>query len=319
MNVWNFLKQKIEENKKAILLVVIDHSGSSSGQAGFKMAVASDGTLFGSIGGGQSEFSLVEKAKAMLVSGTTENSIKKEIHRENGKEERSGMICSGEQWVAFYPISGRDLRIVAEIEHAVQERQKGMIHFTQQGFNFNENEKQKHSHKNPVSSENEWDLADPTDKEKQIYIFGAGHVGLALSKIMHALDFTIHIFDDRKDLNTLRDNIYANHSKIVDYKSVSHLIPEGENIFVVIMTFGHLSDEIVLRQLISKNIKYLGMMGSAKKVASIYKNLAEEGTPASILKKVDAPVGIPIGSQTPAEIAVSIAAKIIEVKNLKES
>jgi len=319
MNVWNFLKQKIEENIKAILLVVIDHSGSSPGQAGFKMAVASDGTFFGSIGGGQSEFSLVEEAKTMLVSGTTENSIKKEIHRENGKEESSGMICSGEQWVAFYPISGKDRRIVAEIEHAVQERQKGMIHFTHQGIVFNENETQKHSHKNPVSSENEWDLADPTDKEKQIYIFGAGHVGLALSKIMHSLEFTIHIFDDRKDLNTLRDNTYANHSRIIDYTSVSHLVPEGENSYVVIMTFGHLSDEVVLRQLISKKIKYLGMMGSAKKVATIYQNLAEEGTSASLLEKVDAPIGIPIGSQTPAEIALSIAAKIIEVKNLKGS
>jgi xanthine dehydrogenase accessory factor len=154
-------------------------------------------------------------------------------------------------------------------------------------------------------------------RENELYIFGAGHVGLALSRVMSALDFTIHIFDDRKDLSTLADNKYANQSALIDYKSISQLVPEGENIFVVIMTFGHQSDEVVLRQLVSKNLKYLGMMGSSKKVASIFRNLSADGITSSVLKKINAPIGIPIGSQTPAEIAISIAAKIIEVKNRK--
>lgn len=317
MNVWTFLKHNIEEKKKAILLVVIDHSGSSPGQAGFKMAVSSDGILFGSVGGGQSEFVMVEKAKEVLKNENPRIFLRQEIHQKDAAKNSSGMICSGEQWVAYYPISIQNIELVTEIEEAIAKEKKGMIHFTQDGITFNENETQKHSHKNRVTSEFEWDLADPVGRGNELYIFGAGHVGLALSRVMSALDFTIHIFDDRKDLSTLADNKYANQSALIDYKLISQLVPEGENIFVVIMTFGHQSDEVVLRQLISKNLKYLGMMGSSKKVASIFKNLSADGFPAAVLKKTNAPIGIPIGSQTPAEIAISIAAKIIEVKNKK--
>jgi xanthine dehydrogenase accessory factor len=318
MNIWTFLKQTINDNKKAILLVVIDHLGSSPGQAGFKMAVTSDGKLYGSVGGGQSEFEMVERAKKILETKNPEIFLRNEVHQKNATENNSGMICSGEQWVAYYPVTINNLELVGTISDAVRNGQEGIIHFTQDGISFHENEKQKHSHKNRITSQTEWHLANLVGKGNEVYIFGAGHVGLALSRTMSALDFTIHIFDDRKDLNTLSDNNYADYSAIVDYNSVSHLVPEGESTFVVIMTFGHQSDEVVLRQLISKNLKYLGMMGSSKKVASIFKNLATEGISASELKKINAPIGIPIGSQTPAEIAISIAAKIIEVKNSKD-
>jgi xanthine dehydrogenase accessory factor len=81
------------------------------------------------------------------------------------------------------------------------------------------------------------------------------------------------------------------------------------------MTFGHKSDMTVLKQLLGKNIKYLGMMGSDKKVAKIFETLKSEGYPDEMLGNVHAPIGIKINSQTPVEIAISIAAEIIQVKN----
>ena len=114
--------------------------------------------------------------------------------------------------------------------------------------------------------------------------------------------------------NTLNNNIYADKKHLVDYAKIEDVAPQGESVYVVIMTFGHKSDQDVLQKLIGKNYKYLGLMGSKAKVARLYENIGynpeEKGVP-----KVYSPIGISIKSKTPMEIAVSIAAEIISVKN----
>ena len=81
------------------------------------------------------------------------------------------------------------------------------------------------------------------------------------------------------------------------------------------MTVAHKSDATVLKQLVTKKLKYLGMIGSKTKTKTIYENLMKEGVQEADLAKVDAPIGLSINSKTTAEIAISIAAKIIQVKN----
>jgi xanthine dehydrogenase accessory factor len=81
------------------------------------------------------------------------------------------------------------------------------------------------------------------------------------------------------------------------------------------MTHGHLADETVLEQLAPLSFAYLGMMGSAAKVAGIFERLISRGISKRDLDRVRAPIGLPIGSKTPPEIALSIAAEIIRVKN----
>jgi xanthine dehydrogenase accessory factor len=113
----------------------------------------------------------------------------------------------------------------------------------------------------------------------------------------------------------MRENQAAHFSKVISYSEAGEQLPDGDNIYAVIMTFGHKSDEKVLRQLLGRPIKYLGMMGSSRKVKKIFENLRSEGIEEELLKRVDAPIGMDIGSQTPPEIAISVAAKIIQVKN----
>ena len=81
------------------------------------------------------------------------------------------------------------------------------------------------------------------------------------------------------------------------------------------MSFGHKFDQIILKQLLPKKLKYLGMIGSKHKVQSIYDNLRELGFTNDDFARVDSPIGLSIKSQTPAEIAISIAAKVIQVRN----
>jgi xanthine dehydrogenase accessory factor len=125
----------------------------------------------------------------------------------------------------------------------------------------------------------------------------------------------VKIFDNRENINTLKENTFAHEKQIVDYKEVGVLVPDGFNVYVVIVTFSHKSDQMVLWQMLGKKIKYLGMMGSEMKVKTIFEKLREESVPQEQLDRVFAPIGLAINSASPEEVAVSIAAQIISVKN----
>ena len=127
-------------------------------------------------------------------------------------------------------------------------------------------------------------------------------------------DFKIHLLDDRDGLNTFVDNDFAHVKLTVDYTRISDFVPEGNTHYVVIMTVGYRSDDVVLRGLLSKNFKYIGLLGSQSKVNTMFQNLRNEGAGESVLRKIHAPIGISLKSQTPEEIAVSIAAEIIKVR-----
>ena len=101
MDFWQQLLTQLQQDKKVYLLTVIENFGSSPGRKGFKMLVADDGFIFGSVGGGVMEFTLVEEVKELLQKENQPIFFRKQIHQGNGKD-KSGMICSGEQTVVFH-------------------------------------------------------------------------------------------------------------------------------------------------------------------------------------------------------------------------
>jgi len=139
---------------------------------------------------------------------------------------------------------------------------------------------------------------------------------MAFSKLMRGMDFYIHLYDDRKDLPTMIKNDAAHEKHIIDnYTELSKLISSGINHYVVIMTFGYRTDDTALKALLGKEFKYLGLLGSKTKVEKMFDDYREEGVKENWLKRIHTPVGLAIKSQTPEEIAISIAAEIIKVKN----
>ena len=100
-----------------------------------------------------------------------------------------------------------------------------------------------------------------------------------------------------------------------NYSTIARHIPSGQNNYVVIMTFGYRTDDEAIDLLINKNFKYFGVLGSAKKIEEMFDGYKREGFDDNVLQKIHAPIGLPIRSQSPEEIAVSIAAEIIKVKN----
>ncbi len=110
--------------------------------------------------------------------------------------------------------------------------------------------------------------------------------------------------------------LYLNkHYFIANYEEIHQEIKAGDNSYVVLMSFGYQTDKTILKSVLQKNFKYLGMMGSQEKVKKLFDELEEEGFTKAQLASVHAPVGLPIFSKTPEEIAVSILAEIIRVKN----
>ena len=314
--LFSFINDCLNENKPVMLMTVVDSQGSSPGKVGFKLAVSSNGQLKGSIGGGTMEHRLVERAKKELKQEKLPAPyLLFQDHQPEAEENRSGLICSGNQTIIFYALTQADQKIILNILATLNQGEKGVLELNTQQLSFEKGAQLPQPSEAKVVSENDWTYREQLGLPDAIYIFGGGHVGLAVSKLFRMLNFQVHIFDNRKNLNTLTENGFAHEKKVINYLEAGSYVPEGYNVYVIIVSFAHKSDEQLLKQMLHKKIKYLGMMGSEKKVATIFENLQHEGFDPALLKKVHSPIGIPIKSETPEEIAVSIAAQIIDVKN----
>ena len=158
---------------------------------------------------------------------------------------------------------------------------------------------------------------EKTGHKNILHIIGGGHCALALSELMRKMDFFVCVYDERDELNTMNANLFAHEKRIVkSYTDLTHLISEGKNVYVVIMTFGYRSDDLALRSLLGKSFKYIGMLGSKNKIEKMFEEYRRENMDTALLEKIKAPIGLFIKSETTDEIAVSIAAEIIAAKNI---
>ncbi len=147
-----------------------------------------------------------------------------------------------------------------------------------------------------------------------LLIVGGGHIGLSLATIGAHVGFSVAVLDDRE--------LYANAERfpmadrVMCGDFVEHLrdFPIGPNTFAVLVSRGHKQDEIALRSIVTSDARYVGMIGSKRRVATVLRHLAEEGFPLDALERVFTPVGFDIGAETPEEIAVSIIAELIAVR-----
>lgn len=311
--IWREVLEKKKLGQPFALLLVLESLGSSPGRQGFGMLVWADG-LSGSIGGGIMEHKLVELAREMLARGKREILVKRQIHSKESSQDRSGMICSGEQTIAFFFDTHLAKELAEEICVALKHRMGHFLEFSTSGIRLL-SDFSRQTGFFPAREEHDWRYCQKLDIKPSIHIIGGGHVGLAFSQIMHFLGFQVLVYDHRKGLNTMEYNAFTHGKYVVDFDSIDQIIPEGDNEWVAIMTFGYRTDGQVIRKLLNKKFAYLGLLGSKAKIAGMWEELRGEGFSPEALQSVFAPIGLPIKSQTPGEIAISIAAQIIEVRN----
>jgi xanthine dehydrogenase accessory factor len=315
---WNLVARSLDEGIPVMLLYVLESSGSSPGRHGFFMAVNSIGDMEGSIGGGIMEHKFVEMARDQLRAGSPEPgeaSIKKQFHDKSSAKNQSGMICSGEQTILLYRVNENEAAPVQDIIISLEQDKNGTLVLSPDGIQFT-NDIPANDFEFEFQSEDNWLYKEKTGYRNQLFIIGGGHCALALSKLMRSMDFYIRIYDERKDLRTMTGNDAAHEKYIVnDYAALKEMIPPGSHHYVVIMTTGYRTDDIALKALLEKELKYVGLLGSKKKVEKMFNDYRQEGISEKRLQRIHTPAGLAIKSQTPEEIAVSIAAEIIKVKN----
>lgn len=155
---------------------------------------------------------------------------------------------------------------------------------------------------------------EPIGVKPRLYVVGAGHIGQALAKIGKIIGFRVIVVDDRQEFANREKFPDADEILIMDYNKVAEEIEVDQSSYIVIVTRGHQHDKEVLRALIRSKAKYIGMIGSKRKVKEISQTMLDEGIEKELLDSVYAPIGLDIGAQTSSEIAVSIVAEIVAHK-----
>jgi xanthine dehydrogenase accessory factor len=144
-----------------------------------------------------------------------------------------------------------------------------------------------------------------------LLIAGAGHVAQPLAEMGHLLGFRTVVVDDRAELLTRERFPHVDELVATDFSRLADEVAVSSRTFVVIVTRGHVHDAVVLQQMLSTPAAYIGMIGSRRKVRTVFEDLLAKGASGDRLAEVHAPIGLRTGGQTPAEIALGIMDEIV--------
>jgi xanthine dehydrogenase accessory factor len=158
---------------------------------------------------------------------------------------------------------------------------------------------------------------EPIIPTPTVFIFGGGHISLFVSKISAMTGFQVTVIDDRAEFASTERFPEAEQIIAEKFSLVFSQLKVNRSSYLVIVTRGHAGDQEVLEWALTTEARYIGMIGSRKKIRTIYQNLEEKGTSRQRLQQVFAPIGLDIGALTPEEIAVSIVGQMILVRREK--
>lgn len=313
---WEFVIAKLQLAQRVALLFVPESIGSSPGRQGHQMAVAEDGSLLGTIGGGAMEYKQVELCKKLLASKTKACIRQQLIHDKSDKNKWSGLSCSGEQTVLTFFLDAMDIRLVEQILSACEAETTHHLVLTSDSCLLLEVvDSSAAKFEYTYKATDVWTYRYILNFQEKVYLIGAGHVGLALCRQLALLNFKVILIDNRAALPTQEYDQFISKKIISNYKKVANFVPSSKHDYIVIMSFSSALDTLILSQLINKEARYIGMMASKVKVERIRGILLEQGHSEAAFERVHTPIGLPIKCKSPAEIAVSVAAQMIDIRN----
>lgn len=322
------LMNTVQSGGQAVLCSVLQASGSTPRGAGAHMAVFADGHTEGSVGGGAVELTVIQRAAELLHHG---GSCLVEYHLRPNEVADLGMVCGGDVTVLLQAWTPAQLPLLTAMDTAlsgrenvwwlVELREKQVaqmgIYTPSTGLQVAELEEEQRAslcRSRPVlesRGEALW-YAEPIQRTGMVYIFGAGHVSQALVPILRSVDFPVTVYDPRSELADPARFPQAEHIICGDFTEIGKHLTVTADDYVIIMTPGHEADREVLAQMLRTEATYVGLIGSRRKIASTRAYLEGLGFAPEVWDRVHAPIGIPIGSDTPAEIAISITAELID-------
>ncbi|MCX7966117.1 MAG: XdhC family protein [Syntrophorhabdaceae bacterium] len=328
MNVYKIAEDYLKEGKKGMFATVIRRIGSAPRDTGAKMFIGEDRKIYGTVGGGRLENDAFEEALNLMGKDIT-----KVLHiRMNATEvAQDGMLCGGNVDILLEPAETRYIELYNAIDHSLEKRKKALIITRFKGdklsktFVGHDNTiigdplKEEESgyvalymnERNPVLI-NETTVFEPLVKYSPLYIFGAGHVSQYLSIVAKLVDFYTVVIDDRAEFANRERFPDADEIMVEKFESVFERLSFTGSEYIVIVTRGHQYDAFVLKEVLKRDFKYVGMIGSKRKVKIVMENLKDLGFSEELLRSVHAPIGLDIHAETPQEIAISIAAELIK-------
>ncbi len=330
LSLWNIIIERLDSGSTLTLYVVAASEKGSPGNAGFAMVVMPEGNAYavmGTIGGGVMERNLIAEAQKSLHEGIPIHWLRKLHHYKRDGFAPSGLICSGSQTIAACTLTPSDLPTLYLLRNAVAENTPLLMQLSPEGISARAADGLANSTDSRFRLVNEsagqWLYEELLGAPDTVIIAGGGHVGLALSRQMALLGLYVIISDDRDNLETLAQNVFADKKIIQPFEQLGDLVKQqlhaGRRTFVVVVTTAYKSDVAALCSLAQNSTQpeYIGLMGSTSKIKTIMREVEETGVSREWLSSVHAPIGVQINSDTPEEIAVSIAAEIIRVKNAR--
>lgn len=321
MQFWQKLQEHLEGGAPAFLGLVGDHSDHSPGTRGAKIFVRPDGSTEGTIGGGVMEGDIVARGVQLLGSDEAradfEPCFETLYHRNKGPGKKSGLGCAGEQTNVYAVCDpARDLAVVREVARRVEADESGLFRIAPAGLSLHE-EPHIDRQTPPIRLHTDdpiWRYDEQLLNFKRAAIFGGGHCGLALSRVLKNLGYTVTVFDTRADVFTFTDNTHARHRIAVDdFEDAGTHLKYPQLTHAIVMTREQPADVRALTGIIDRPFPYIGVMGSPAKLAQIRRDLVNAGFDKSLFDsdKIYAPIGLPMTSNTPEEIAISIAGELL--------
>jgi xanthine dehydrogenase accessory factor len=327
-DMFGAILEKTQAGEDVVLATIVAEAGSSPRSAGAHMLVDKNGRYCGTIGGGTVEYKAVQFAQNLLEQ---RQSRRKTYHLYQNDEEDLGMLCGGDVDVYFQFIAGGDTKTIALMAACLarMEQDEDLWLFIDvsrpadwtmaiyaadlppQGMNLSEDDIKALTRNKGilVTAGDRRIYGEPVNFAGKVFIFGGGHVAQALQPLLTTVGFRCVVFDNREEF--VRRELFPAASGLIagDYGNIGETCGIGSNDYIVIVT--HAYDLIVLRQVIHKNCAYIGVIGSRTKAAALRQALLSEGVSEELFNRINLPIGLRIKSETPEEIAVSIAGEMI--------
>ena len=328
------LQHVVAAGCNAVLVTIVNNSGSAPRHVGSQMLVSSAGLICGTVGGGAIEGHAIATARAMVGAHAcrVENlALKKNL----------GMACGGAAVLLYTPVNSHDKKwgsLACELMRCIDERiHSGMLLTCVDGVSsagcgvalvdtrgallagsqevacaFGTSDAKPEDIRNLGQGAVIGDcFAMPVAVPPRAVVFGGGHVGVAVIEALSRVGFACTLFECRPEF-ALAQRVPAAREIIVgDYENIASSITLEPDDYVLIMTHTHRFDGAVLEQAVSTPLTYAGCIGSRRKIAGVRKRLQQAGVPDEVADSVHMPIGMDIKAETPEEIAVSIAAECI--------
>ena len=284
----------VESGSRCALCTVVNTRGSTPQTAGAMMLLRADGATLGTIGGGCVEAEVRRRALALLAAGSSAL-VTLLLDHDYGWDD--GLICGGRLDVAVVSLSETSqLEPFREAAARILRQEPAQV---------------------PLCVPHEGKTLEyrlNLEPVPTLLIAGAGHVGAALARLAAGLGFRVVVIDDRTDLLGPERLPPPIEPAAGDVAAVLRNWPIDANTYVVVVTRGHRRDEQALHAVIDSPARYVGMIGSRRKIRTIFDDLEDLGVARAKLDRVHTPVGLAIGAVSVPEIAVSIAAELIQVR-----